>query len=318
MKQDFQEQDAIRYFLGTLSEAGQLAFEEKFFTDPDFSEWLDEVETDLIDDYLRGELSATERMKFEENYLVTVQRDARLKASRTLWENERSAPEAADARLGESAFWESFKAFFTVSQLSYAVPVILLLALLGGIVFFMNRPSNEIAEKGNTNINSPLNPAPFPTLKPESILPTPTLPPTQSIDPQKTEVPIVRPTPPPSEKETPNPIEVPQPFIATITLFPSLRGDGDARKIILKKETKSLYLRLDRDIKGDFENYRADLSSAGGNLISSQKLSGKKALGMTVSTKTLQNGSYKITLKGETSGGEFRSLSFYNFAIDKK
>ncbi len=318
MNHDFQVPDAIRYFLGSLSEAGQMTFEEKFFTDADFSEWLDEVETDLIDDYIRGELSATERMKFEENYLITAGRRARVKAAAALWENEKAVIEVTVTKVAKISFWEGLKTFFTVSQLSFAVPVILLLALLGGIVFFLRQPSNELAEKGNENINIPPIQTPFPTFTPESTSPTPTVSSTQSITPPKTATPNIKSSPSPIEKEKPNTIEAPQPFIATITLFPSLRGDGEVKKIILKKETKSLYLSLNRDLKGDFENYQVQLSGAGDNLILSQKLSGKKALGIIISTKKLQNGSYKITLKGEKTDGEFRNLSFYNFSIEKK
>ena len=90
MNQDLNEQNAIQYFLGGLSEAEQMAFEEKFFTDPEFSEWLDEIEIDLVDDYVRGELSATEKMKFEEKYLVSERRRARVTAAIALWENEKA------------------------------------------------------------------------------------------------------------------------------------------------------------------------------------------------------------------------------------
>lgn len=315
MKQDLNEQNAIKYFLGELSEAEQMAFEEKFFTDAEFSEWLDEVEIDLVDDYVRGELSATEKMKFEEKYLVSERRRARVSAAIALWEDEKANSKVAVAETPKVSFWESLRSFFAVPQLSIAVSLVLLLAVVGALFFFLRKPVPEIAQKGNENINAPITPTPVPTNSP-TLSPTPSV----SISPQISPAASVTPkkSPTPIEKEIPPQIETPQPVIATITLFPSLRSGDESKRVTLKKETKSLNIRLNRDIEGDFEKYQAEVRDSAGNVISTFNLPNKKSFNISIPAKNLPNGNYKITLKGAKSDGEFRSLSFYNFSVEKK
>ena len=52
MNQDLTENNARKYFFGELSDAELTAFEDKFFAEAEFSDWLEEIETDLIDDYV--------------------------------------------------------------------------------------------------------------------------------------------------------------------------------------------------------------------------------------------------------------------------
>jgi hypothetical protein len=88
--------------------------------------------------------------------------------------------------------------------------------------------------------------------------------------------------------------------------------------VILKKETKNLYVRLNRDLDQDFEKYLVEVRDDGGNLILSQNLAAKKSLGISIPTKSLANGNYKITLKGAKADEDFKTVSFYNFSVEKK
>jgi len=317
MNQDLPENDARKYFFGELGDAELTAFEDKFFAEAEFSDWLEEIETDLIDDYVNDELTASEKIKFEEKYLVSNRRQARVKAALALSEMKRAGSPAVVVGSGQATIWQQLKEFFTVPQLAFAAPLILLLALLGGLFFFLRQTPTELVDKGNKNINSLPTPTIFPSVTPE-ISPTPTVSPDSDKTPLKTPTPIAKPTPLPTEKETPRPIEPPQPMVATITLFPSLRSDGETKKVALKKETKSLYLRLSRDLDSDFDRYLIEVRDGGGNLISTQNLSAKKAIGVSIPTKNLSNGSYKITLKGAKTDEDFKTVGFYNFSVEKK
>ncbi len=314
MSQDFNEQNAIQYFLGELSETDQSEFEERFFTDEFFSEWLDEVETDLIDDYLHGELSATEKMKFEEKYLVSERRRARVLAATAILENEKSVVKVPIVETTQTSFWEKLRSFFGVPQFAVAIPLILILAVIGSIIFFFRQPTTEIVQKGNENINSPISPTPVLKNSPE-ISPTPTISPKVEISPNKTETP--KPTPTATPKENPQ-IEQPQPVIAAITLFPSLRSGEEGKKVILKKETKSLNVRLTKDIETEFEKYQVEVRDGSGNIVSTFNLAKQKSFNISIPTKSLANGNYKIALKGVNNSGESRNLSFYYFSVEKK
>jgi putative zinc finger protein len=60
------------YLLGDADPVSAEALEKRYFTDPRFLRWVGEVEGDLISDYLDGQLSATERERFEARYLASA------------------------------------------------------------------------------------------------------------------------------------------------------------------------------------------------------------------------------------------------------
>jgi anti-sigma factor RsiW len=78
------EQMMIQYLLGELPEAWQVQFEERLFTDPDSYTQLQVVEENLIDEYVRGKLSADRHVSFESHYLVSERRRRKVAFARTL------------------------------------------------------------------------------------------------------------------------------------------------------------------------------------------------------------------------------------------
>jgi anti-sigma factor RsiW len=98
------EQSAInetlvrQYLLGLLSEDEHERLEMSLLTDDRIYETLtaleDEVEDELIDQYLDGELTAPERDKFEHDFLKKPERDYKLKHIKDLKDNVMLAPQA--------------------------------------------------------------------------------------------------------------------------------------------------------------------------------------------------------------------------------
>ena len=72
------------YLLGELSEEESERFEEECFAQENWPAQIDSVEEDLIDDYLRRELSPRQRQSFENNYLTTVARMERVRMAAAL------------------------------------------------------------------------------------------------------------------------------------------------------------------------------------------------------------------------------------------
>lgn len=66
----------IRYLLGDMTEAEIEQFDELAITNEKFSQHLELVENDLIDDYVHGKLSGNLREKFENTmFMTSLQRD---------------------------------------------------------------------------------------------------------------------------------------------------------------------------------------------------------------------------------------------------
>ena len=57
-----------RYLLGELDESEQKALEEEYFTDSQLFDKMTQVESDLVDDYVRGRLPAETRKQFEQTH----------------------------------------------------------------------------------------------------------------------------------------------------------------------------------------------------------------------------------------------------------
>lgn len=71
MKQRSNGKQIVQYLLGDLPEEEQQQLDEQFFVNDDYFERLMATEDELIDDYLRGRLSAHERERFERNFLTS-------------------------------------------------------------------------------------------------------------------------------------------------------------------------------------------------------------------------------------------------------
>src|SRR5262245_18575812 len=86
-KQTFgSDQTIIRYLLNELYEDDQARFEDAYFSDGSLFEQVRALEEDLINDYVKGDLSGGERRRFESHYLASDQRRARIEAARQLVE----------------------------------------------------------------------------------------------------------------------------------------------------------------------------------------------------------------------------------------
>lgn len=100
------DERSIAYLLGELPEEESERFEEECFEQEDWPDQLNQVEQDLIEDYLRGDLTSERRRLFEQNYLTTTARVERVRMAAALLRHvdELGADEeSADEREDEEA-----------------------------------------------------------------------------------------------------------------------------------------------------------------------------------------------------------------------
>jgi anti-sigma factor RsiW len=85
MATDLNSENLIaRYLLGELSEEQQVAIEDRAFADQKYLASITSVENDLIDEYVRNELSPAERQRFEKQFLASAERRKRVEFARAL------------------------------------------------------------------------------------------------------------------------------------------------------------------------------------------------------------------------------------------
>jgi hypothetical protein len=103
VKSDLESMRARRYLLGEASEDECVAIEQEYFGGTDALDRMAASEDDLIEDYLRGQLSSHERRQFERVYLAAPHHRNRVETIRRLMAVA-SAPAQRTAQ-GREATW---------------------------------------------------------------------------------------------------------------------------------------------------------------------------------------------------------------------
>jgi hypothetical protein len=103
-----------RYLLGSASPEERVDLENRYLSDASLFEKLTEAENDLIDSYVRGELSDFDRQEFERQYLGSPQRQARVQFASALTEISREPKQVASVQ--KSSFWQSLTFLFSHSS----------------------------------------------------------------------------------------------------------------------------------------------------------------------------------------------------------
>lgn len=101
----------INYLLGVLPEAELERFEQRYLEDETLFEELQEIEDELIDDYVGGALTAEQQAQFEQYFLRSPQRREKLEFARAMteraaaWktENETTSSQSSIPALGDTA-----------------------------------------------------------------------------------------------------------------------------------------------------------------------------------------------------------------------
>jgi hypothetical protein len=81
------------YLLGNLSEEEEARVEDNAFADPNYLGVLEATEADLIDTYVRGGLSQSERRAFERRFLTSPKRRSQVEFARALARVAAESPE---------------------------------------------------------------------------------------------------------------------------------------------------------------------------------------------------------------------------------
>ena len=166
VKLDHNEQETIRlYLLGQAPLEDSSKVEERLLTDGEFYQELLIVEEELIDRYLSGELSESERESFEPHFLLPPERQQKLRFARSLKKYVSSAgtaqptesiaaKEASEDAMEVAAPWPGKGSFFSFLPfgnpiVSYALTAAIVLIVGGAVwVVFNNWRTPAAREPG--------------------------------------------------------------------------------------------------------------------------------------------------------------------------
>lgn len=331
------EKQAIAYLFGEMTGARRDEFEEKLFLDEDFSLFVDGVESDLIDDYIRGEMEAGEKLKFERAFLMTATGREKIQAARVLQARlfeEEKTPFAAEARV---PFWQILADLFRAPNPALAGGLAAILLLLLGGIWFINRPATEVAIVENKNQPtvtpaqsfSPQNDASEEnqsktneSLEENKNAAEPNRNAPQNPQPNKPETAPAKPEAGEPDKKQKSPAAAPPQRVFAFSLLPPLRS-GERPVLKIPAEARTVRLRLFDNFGEKYEKYAAELTGGDGNALWSWEIAAgkkrpRKSMTVSIPAAKLKADSYELVVRGVTADGRVEEISFYNFVIQKK
>ena len=326
----------IQYLYGGLSETVRNEFEDLLFSDEDFSLFVEDVENDLIDEYIRGELEFDEKRRFETKYLNSESRQNRVDSARTLHAEVFNKENTSVVSQGESSgIWTAISNLFGVSNpvLAGSVAVLLLMTLFGGYWFITQQGARpDIAESNNTNETpAPKEPSVNETQTNKDDLPEVNK---NSADIKPSPSPKTKTNNNTKTKRTPRKLEkdpkikkepkvVPkQSTIFAFSLMPPLRSSSTP-VLRIPLIAKTVRLRLFDNFGSKYEQFRIELNGATGKTVWSRQIRAskkrpQKSIAISIPTRHLNQRNYEVAVYGITKDGSVEDVNFYNFVVQHR
>jgi len=308
----------MRYLLGTLSDEERDRFEEMYFSDDAAFEEVEIAEGELIDRYVRGELSRTDRAQFESVVSCSPRLEERVQFAR-VWKDKLAVPSAKrpidvapqpyEPR-GASVSWWASVFGPRAPQLAFASVLVLVLgsiALFAGWLRVRNESIRLDAQRAALEQRQ------------------------RELDQQAANLKsqaeqIAKNTPPqPSPTNTPSPQnqeQLPKKFLAVTLIGGSVRGGpgekGSDIRITPPFSGVNFSLRV---VDADYDVYEARVMTPEGATVHKSSLlklqrsiSGTRFM-FSVPAEKLPPGDYTIRLNGRTANGSFQSIEDYGFRV---
>src|ERR1044071_7369969 len=124
-RSSIEEERVVRYLLGLMSDEEAARMEEVYLANDELNDDLQAAERELIDRYVEGSLSKTERDQFENFFLCSPGRQERLRFARTLraygLKSEAVVPAHSPLFVSLSSFFRSYAGIAVAAMLLIAV-----------------------------------------------------------------------------------------------------------------------------------------------------------------------------------------------------
>jgi hypothetical protein len=285
------------YLFGDLPEAETERLDELSIVDDDFAARLHSLETDLVDSYVRGELSGNTLQRFEKVYLSSAPRRERVAFAEQL--QPRISQEVGRVKNSKPAR-SSWINLFRFPQLAFAGGLAMLL-LVGFLVMKGLHPaanqsaSNRVPAQPSED-GRPANP-------PTALAAPPADNTAGSVGPRLPSVPA---------------------NVVAFILVPQMRGAGQIPHLELPSSASRADFRLELETN-DFPHYRVALKSLksekplwqSGALAPVTK-GDRSELSVRIPARLLQRGMYQLDLTGAPANGEAEFAASYTFRIESR
>ncbi len=318
------KQTITRYLLGELSEREQAALEKSYVTDPQVSDQVLKTESELVDGYVRDQLSREVRERFERSYMAHPARRQRVKFARALatrLDGIEAPVIAGEQSPSPVTRWQGLLRSLRGQRpmLSFSIALATLLVMLGGVWIFVESRRRQ-ADSAQTAAAREAEEQQHQRERSQQTANQGS--PAESPSAQQAAVGSnSQPIPPP----TPTPTIKPAPHTVTLALAVGGVRGGEGNQIptlvILPGTTQArLLLSLKED---NYPSYHASLQTIAGVEVFSRSVKSvgeKTGAGFvfTVPAHKFAGGDYVLTLRGINPDGEADNLTKSLFRVVKR
>jgi len=326
MAADLDNENVIaRYLLGELPEEQQIEIEDRAFAEKEYLANITAVENDLIDEYVRHELSESDRRRFEERFLASAERRKRVDFAKALAgvQSEVTVREKTVASQPSWSWRDSIYAFISGLNpaMRFAAVAAMILVVVGAAWLFTEtlrlrrqltqlqaeqtqrqqlEQQVELERRRNAELNVRLEQE-------------------QQQRAQSDE--SLRQLSETGDAANPSP----RPVIASLMLLPGLaRGEGQKPILVLPDDARVARLQIGIDREEPYKMFAVEVRTISGRQVwTREKLGarsrrGIRAIALTLPATALKPGEYELSLRGVTEGGGTEDVGFYYFTVKKK
>jgi hypothetical protein len=321
-----------QYLLGELTEEQQVEIEDRAFSDQQFMASITAVENDLIDEYVREEMSASDRRRFESRFLASESRRKRVEFARALAHllNETRVTERETRKVSAAPIsWrEALAAFFNglnpVSKIALAAAT--LLVLLGGAwlitqTLTLRSQLNRLQAQQHSQQNSQQTleqQVESERRRNEELLAQLNQEKQQRAQSDESLRRL-------SENINQQQNVAPRSIIASLTLLPGIsRGATTQPKLILPPNASVARLQIGIEPEEDYKSFGVELRTANGrpvwtrDSLTARSSRGGRSIRLTLPASALLPGEYELRLKGVPESGPTEDVGFYYFEVMKR
>jgi len=289
----FSDETIRRFLLGSLSTSEQPLFEQRLMSDVGLDARARLIELDLADDYAYGRLTSADRKLFEQEFLVTADRQRKLRVSKLLRDRfSVSVPASAATPSKIPPIVMRLTHFFGLGRPAWRIAfgALILLILLGTVLLVVKEP--RLAERIKNRI--------VPRRSADRSAPREVNHPTNTSSPEH----ATTPSPMPPHDSA---IQSPQ----TVALIPSASDTGKIPTVTLTNGERDM-VRLKLVVTVDpTVPYRAEVLTIGGQtVLLVARLQGPQ-FDVDIPMGSLKSGKYQVRLSDARDVSKKEIANYY-------
>jgi len=293
----------VKYLLGNLTEEEQVQVEDRAFADGDHLSSLEATEADLIDAYVRDELSQSDRRSFELRFLTSPERRRKVEFARALATITAESKTQESPAAGRPFFMSAFRGWNPVFQFAAGMAALICIAggawLISENAAIRSRVAALEAERHGFDVRE------------------------QSLRQRLSEE---QPRAAALATQNRQPSEAARaPLVASLVLVPGLsRAQTSVERLVLSPSVQIARIEIQLESGDDYPRFRAELRTRSGEeILSRSNLLRRKsgpgfAVSVDVPASALAAGDYELALKGVAADHTSQDVGYYYFGVQPR